>query len=375
MKKLNIGIIGFGNMGKTHASSVSQMKYFYNEMEVQPVLYGVCASTYENSVKYAEKYGFVKAFASPEELISCPEIDAVDICTPNIFHFEQLKLALENNKHIYCEKPLTVNAEDAFEISRLAENSDKTCAVVFNTRFLLPVIRAKEIIESGGIGEVVSFNVSFLHSSALDVNKTGWKQDKTVCGGGVLFDLGSHAVDMTRYLCGDFEKVFGKSQIVYPTRRSYDGKAGWKTNADEAFYITAQLKCGALGHITVSKIHQGTNDDFSFEIYGTKGSLRFNLMEPNWLYYYNGNEAESVRGTTKIECVGRYPAPATGFPGIKAPVGWIRGHIGSMHNFIYCASLGMKAEPSFYDGAVVQSVLEAAYRSDESGAFEEMIYY
>ncbi len=356
-------------MGKTHASSIADMKYYYEELGFEPVLYGISASNLENARKYADKFGFVRAFGSDEELINCPEIDAVDICTPNIYHYGQLKSAIAAGKHIYCEKPLTVTAAEADEICALAEKTGKVCAVVFNTRFLLPVIRAKEIIEAGGIGEVVSFNVSFLHSSATDANKTGWKQDKRVCGGGVLFDLGSHAVDMVRYLCGDFDKVLGKSQIVYPRRKSFDGQEGWQTNADEAFYMTAVLKNKAVGQITVSKIHQGTNDDFNFEIYGTKGSLKFALMEPSWLHYYDASAPEKIRGYTKIECVGRYDAPATGFPGPKAAVGWLRGHIGSMHNFLYAIDRGTEISPSFRDGAAVQHVLEAAYRSDETGGF------
>ncbi|MBE6562351.1 MAG: Gfo/Idh/MocA family oxidoreductase [Ruminococcaceae bacterium] len=368
-RRVNIGIIGFGSMGKTHASCIEDMKYYYSGLGIEPVLYGVCASSPENSKKYAEKYGFERAFSSPEELIICPEIDVVDICTPNIFHYEQLKAAIAAGKHIYCEKPLCTTPEQAEEICTLAEKTNSVCAVVFNTRFHLPVIRAKEIIEKGGIGDIVSFNVSFLHSSATDVNRTGWKQDKTVCGGGVLFDLGSHAVDMTRYLCGDFEKVFGKSQIAFPERRSFDGRENWKTNADETFYIIAELKNKAVGNITVSKIHQGTNDDFNFEIYGTKGSLKFGLMDPNWLYYYDATAPEKVRGVTRIECVGRFDFPATGFPGAKATVGWLRGHIGSMHNFLEGVAENKAVEPSFRDGAVVQRILDAAYRSDEIGGF------
>lgn len=369
-KTLNIGMIGFGNMGKTHACSISDLKYYYEDMGVSPVLYGICASTPENSKKYAESFGFKKAFADFNELIACPEIHVIDICSPNVFHYEQLKAAIKAGKHIYCEKPLTVTSEQAREICVLSQKSGKICAVVFNTRFLLSVMRAKEIIQSGGIGDVVSFNVSFLHSSATDVNKTGWKQDRTVCGGGVLFDLGSHAVDMTRHLCGEIARVFGKGQIVYPKRRSYDGKEDWSTNADEAFYMTLELENGAVGHVTVSKIHQGTNDDFNFEIYGTRGSLRFGLMDPNWLYYYDSQAPETVRGVTRIECVGRYPAPATSFPGAKATIGWIRGHIGSMHNFLNGVVNNTAVSPSFEDGAIVQEVLEAAYRSHESGRFE-----
>ncbi len=192
-------------------------------------------------------------------------------------------------------------------------------------------------------------------------------EDKDICGGGVLFDLGSHAVDMIYHLCGEFDEVIGKSQIAYPVRCGTDGKE-WHTNADEAFYMIATLKSGAQGTIEVSKIATGANDDFTFEIHGDAGSIRFDLMEPNFLYVYlnerTGGDFGGDRGYTKIECVNRYPYPAGVFPGQKAPVGWLRGHIGSYYSFIDAIKTGKSPSPSFDEGAYVQKILECAYKSD-----------
>lgn len=364
--KIGIAIAGFGSMGKTHAFAAENLKYFYN-CSFDNRIVGLCASSFESAKKHVQRYSLGHAFESFDELIKSDEVDVVDICTPNIYHFEQIKKALEAGKHVYCEKPLCVTYEEALIASQMAEKAGVTAGVVFNTRFLLPVMRAKELIDEGKIGRILSFDVKFLHSSAMDTSRTGWKQDRTICGGGVLFDLGSHAVDLTRYLCGDFTKVYGKSQIAFPKRFSVGGEPDWETNADEAFYIQATLSCGAEGTLTVGKIHSGTNDDFSFEIYGTDGHLRFSLMEPNWLYYYSSKASETVRGVTRIECVGRYPEPASGFPGVKAPVGWLRGHIGSMYNFLSCVHKRKTPSPSFRDAAEVQKVLDAAYTSDISG--------
>ena len=365
-KRIGIGIAGFGNMGRTHAFSAESLKFFY-DCGFEPYIAGISASTEESAAKYAERYSYPRAFSDFEELISCDEVDVVDICTPNVYHYSQLLKAIDAGKNIYCEKPLTVTYEEALDIAERSEKVGIIGGVVFNTRFLLPVIRAKEIIESGRLGNIISFDVKFLHSSAMDTSRTGWKQDKTVCGGGVLFDLGSHAVDLVRYLCGDFSSVFGRSQIAFPERTSYRGESGWKTNADEAFYLACTLKNGAEGNITVGKIFSGTNDDFSFEIYGTEGHVSFSLMEPNWLYYYDSKAENTVRGVTRIECVGRYPAPATGFPGQKAPVGWIRGHIGSMFNYLSHVCEGVAPSPSFRDAAEVQKILEVSYKSAERG--------
>lgn len=372
---MNIGIIGFGNMGKAHAFSVENLKYFYNDIDFDPVLYGVAASSAESAAAYAEGYGFKRAFSSPEELIRSPEVDVVDICAPNVYHYDFLKAALECGKNIYCEKPLTGFRDSSVEICSLAKKGKSVCGVVFNTRFLLPVVRAKELINDGALGRILSFNISFLHSSALTPYATGWKQDKNICGGGVLVDLGSHAADLALYLCGNISHVSGKSQIAFPKRLSRDGGEYKITNADEAFYMTATLDSGAVGQICVSKIHAGTNDDFSFEIYGERGALRFSLMEPNWLRYYDSSENGMKTGFTKIECVGRYPSPSSGFPGQKAPVGWLRGQLGSMHSFLRCVSDKTEFTPSFYDAARAECVIEAAYRSDNSQREERVNYF
>ena len=364
---MNIGYIGFGSMGKVHALAAESIKYFYDAPQIEPVLYGVCSTSPENSERHATRYGIGRIYRDYKELIDDDEIEFVDICTPNIYHYEEIMYAVEKGKNIYCEKPLCASYREAREAADAASRSGKVCGVVFNTRFLLPVIRAKELIQKGAIGKVLSFDFSFLHSSATDPSRTGWKQDKRICGGGVLYDLGSHAVDLAEHLCGRISTVCGKSQIAFPERTSYDGETGWKTNADEAFYLRCETDYGAVGTVRVGKIFSGTNDDFTFEIYGDKGSLKFSLIEPNWLRYYDASADESVRGETRIECVGRYPFPASGFPGIKAPVGWLRGHIGSMFSYLEAVTLGKSFSPSFEDGARCLEILDTAYLSDSEG--------
>jgi len=229
------------------------------------------------------------------------------------------------------------------------------------------------LIDAGAIGDVVSFRGAYYHSSATDINKpASWKQDAAICGGGVLLDLGSHILDMIYYLCGPFSAVHGVSRIVYPERVGRDGSK-WRTNAEEAFYITAHLKCGAVGTVETGKVFAGTNDDLSFEIFGTKGAVRFSLMEPNWLYYYDS--AADTLGFQRIECCGRYPAPGGVFPGVKAPIGWLRGHIACMHAFLSAVHSSKEASPSFSEAAHIQSVMSAAYRSAASGKTEAVMYH
>ncbi len=366
-KEIKIGLLGFGAMGKTHAFCVDNLKYYYGILPFHASVKGVCTTTLEKSQSVARAYGFEVASANEDELINDPSIDVIDICTPNIYHYQTIKKALAKGKHIYCEKPLCVSAEEAKELADLAKKSGRICTMVFNNRHLAPILRASELVKEGRIGRVLSFTAEYFHNSCTDICRpAGWKQNRDICGGGVLFDLGSHAIDLIYSLCGEFESVYGMPQIAYSHRAGMDGK-DWVTNADEAFYMLCRLRSGAMGTITVSKLINGANDDLRISVFGEKGSLQFSLMQPNYLYFYDASEKPQMlggtNGYTAIECVGRYPSPGGAFPAPKAPSDWLRGHVGSMYSFLNSVYTGVQAAPDFKDGAHVQAVMDAAYRS------------
>lgn len=368
---MKIGLLGFGSMGRTHAWAVDNIKFYYKKPPFDVKIAGVYTRTFETAENAAEQFGFDIAAKSEDELIYNDDIDIIDICTPNISHYETLKKAINAGKHIYCEKPLCVSAAQALEVAELAEKKGVVGKIVFNNRYLSALMRAKELVDEGRLGRIVSFRCSYLHSSCTDLNKNaGWKQNRDICGGGVLFDLGSHAIDLVYFLCGAFKEVSGRSQIAFSSRRGLNGEP-WQTNADEAFYMTAELECGAVGTIEASKITVGANDDLTLEVYGTDGSIRFSLMDPNFLSFYDNRpetrELGGEKGFTRIECVGRYPAPAGIFPGIKAPAGWLRGHLGSMYAFLDAVYRNDTAShPNLRDAYHVQRVMEAGYESDRT---------
>ena len=368
-KTLRIGLLGFGSMGKTHTWAVQNLPFFYGSLPYSAEVVGVCTTSQEKSDRVAREFGMKIATTDEDDLINSPDIDVIDICTPNIYHYETLQKAIAAGKSVLCEKPMCTSAEQAEELAFLPLAEGQICGMVFNNRWLAPVMRAKQLIDEGRIGRILSFEGKYLHNSAADPKKpAGWKQDCTICGGGVLFDLGSHVIDLLHFLCGPLCEVSGMSQIAYPTRAGLDGEE-WETNADESFYLMGKTADGACGTVTVGKLQVGTNDDLSFEIYGEKGALRFSLMEPNWLYYYDNTADASpmggMRGFTKIECVGRYPDLT--FPSPKAPAGWLYGHLESMHSFLSCVVEGKQFSPSLTDGLYVQEVMEMAYSSDQIG--------
>ncbi len=376
MKKLRIGLVGFGFMGKTHLYAVRNLPFFYamgdmpGALPFEAEIAAVCTSSPAGAEAAASAYGIPCAVATPDEILNDPTIQVVDICSPNPCHYAVAKAAILAGKHVLCEKPLTVTVSEANELVALAEERGLICGTVFNNRFLSPVLRAKQIIDEGRLGRILSFDFTYRHNSCIDPDRTpGWKQ-KADWGGGTLADLGPHVIDLCHYLCGPLARIIGRGQIAFPTHPLPDGSV-WTTNADEAFYLLGSTASGAMGHITVSKLTQGANDDLTFAIHGERGALAFSLMDPNYLDFYDaaatGSPLGGVRGYTRIECVGRYPLPASGFPAIKAPQGWLRGHLGCMANYLSAVAEGTPCSPSFADGAYVQTILAAAYESDRTG--------
>lgn len=373
-KSIRIGLLGFGFMGKTHAYAVDTLRFFYQDLPFSAEIAGVCTTSMQKSQNVCSQYGFSIATTNEDDLIGDPTIDVIDVCTPNLYHFETLKKAIAAGKHIYCEKPLCISLAEAREVEALARESGKIHNIVFNNRYIPAIMRAKELVDEGHLGRILSFRIDYQHSSATVITKNaGWKQDRNVCGGGVLFDLGSHVIDLIYYLCGRFQSVCAATQIAFPVRAGRDGKP-WNTNADEAVYMLARLENGAVGTIGASKIAVGSNSDIFLEIFGEKGSIKFSLMEPSWLYFFDNTVPEAplggMRGFTRIESAGRFPTPGGIFPPPKSAIGWTQGHVHSMYSFLNSVYTGKQASPDFEDATHVQAVMEAAYASAESMTWE-----
>lgn len=381
MKIINIALLGTGFMGKTHTFSLKNLPFYYADLGFKPVLHTAYTRRPEAAREFAETFGFKHWTTDLDEVIANPEIDVIDICTPNCCHYETLVKAIEAGKHILCEKPVVTDMTQAAAVERLLDaHPELVHRVVFNNRHLPAVMRARQLADEGRIGRVLTFRSCYLHSSVLNLSKpAAWKQTAEY-GGGVLFDIGSHAIDLFLFIMGSDaackpRRIMGRSQIAYPVRTGRDG-GEWRTDADEAFYMMCELEGGAVGTFEGSKLAQGTNDELSIEIRGERGALKFSLMDPNYLYFYDATKPEAAlggeRGYTAIECVGRYPEPATTFPSVKAPVGWLRGHVHNMYTFLADVAANRPSTPSLYHGLYINKIMDAAIRSDASGAWEDI---
>lgn len=184
---------------------------------------------------------------------------------------------MKSGKNVYCDKPLATSFEETKEIIEILDKYDVITQMALQYRFFPATIRAKELIEEGRIGRVMSFRACYLHSGSVDSKKPiGWKQDKKFGGGGVLFDLGSHVLDIMYYLLGEYSSVFAKTEIIYPQRPDKNGNPV-NIEADDVAFMIVKMKNSGTGTIEASKVATGANDELRFEIHGVKGS---NKIQP-----------------------------------------------------------------------------------------------
>ncbi len=364
-KKLGVGIVGWGFMGKVHTYGYINLPLFYQSLPAQIHLVGVCTAHRETVEAARKKGGFQYATTSYEELLEREDIDVINCCTPNYLHKDLLVDALRAGKHIYCDKPLAMNLEEAREILRATEESNSVHQMTFEYRFIPAIMRAKKLIVDGFLGKVFSFRGFYLHSGYIDPSRPmSWRLNKKQAGGGALFDLGSHILDLVRYLLGEYRAVFATTCTFIKERPLPDESARKaKVEIDDISLLQIKMESGAVGTVEVSRLATGTNDELRIEIHGSRGAIYFNLMDPNWLWIYDTKDPEQpmggLRGFKKIETVQRYPEPAS-LPGPKFSIGWMRYHIASQFDFITRIVEKREARPSFLDGYKVQEVMETA---------------
>ncbi len=370
MKELGVGIVGYGFIGKVHTYGYLNLPLFYDPSPAKIKLVGVCTAHKQTAKKAKDIGNFSFATTSYQDLLKRDDIHIINCCTPNYLHKNILIDALKAEKNVYCEKPLAINLAEAKEILQVAEKFNKTYQMTFEYRFIPAIMRAKQLIEKGFLGKVFSFRGCYLHSGYIDpARPMSWRLDKKKAGGGALFDLGSHIIDLIKYLLGDYKAVFATTRTFIDERPFPDNptrKA--KVEVDDISFLQLEMQNEAFGTLEASRLATGANDDLRIEIHGEKGALYYNHMDPNWLWVYDAKDTKEpiggFRGFKRIETVQRYPKPAV-LPGPKFSIGWMRYHIASQHNFVKRVIEGKKGNPSFYDGYKVQEIMEAAYLSAE----------
>jgi predicted dehydrogenase len=233
--------------------------------------------------------------------------------------------------------------------------------------------RAKQLVDEGFIGRPIAMRVVYLHSGSVDpAAPLRWKMRREE-GGGVLRDLGSHALDLVDWIAGPIMAIRAETRVLYPDRP--DGRGGTeKVEAEDQVLMTVRLAGGTIGTVEASKIATGAEDDLRLELHGTGGALRFSLMEPDFLGAYSLSDAETpiggMRGWKKISTIQRYPDAV--FPSPRATSGWLRGHVHCLYSFLKSVADGTPAEPSIGQGIAVQRMIDCAERSARTGTWQDV---
>ena len=297
-----------------------------------------------------------------------PEIDIVHVCTPNHLHKEALLSAMRHQKHIYCDKPLVATVDEAEEVRAALKDYRGIAQMTFQNRFFPATMRAKQLIGEGVLGELLEFRACYLHGGSADPKvPLKWKLT-AAAGGGVLADLASHVLDLVDWLIGPFDSMTAATHIAYPERPSpTDPGKTLRVDAEDYVALLARMQSGALGTIEATKLATGSEDELRLEIHGSRGALRFNLMDPHHLELYDATAPDKPlggrRGWTRIDTGQRYPAPAAAFPSPKAATGWVRSHVACLANFLQAIAEGRPAEPGLDQGIRVQHLMDCARRS------------
>ena len=373
MKTINVGVIGWGFMGKTHTMALKTIPLLYPGIDFDIKLKCICTRRIEKAKEAVQAAGFECCTDDWRELLAMEDIDVVSICTPNQDHEEMAIAALQAGKHVYLDKPVAVTGESAMRIAAAAEKADVKTRVVFNNRYMPAMLRAKQIIEEGRIGKIMQFEARYLHSGSIEPSKPiGWKQEMQA---GTLMDMGSHVLDLVTWLIGYPKRAMCRTRVLYPERPTKDGGVT-RSLADDHALMLLEMADGALGVIDASKIATGSNDDLILEIRGDKGALHWNLMEPNYLDFYDttlpGSPIGGLRGYTRIETVARYPAPGGVFLPPKNTIGWERGHTHCYYTFLDAIAHNLPDENTIADGAKLQCLMDKMMESNATGKWVEI---
>ena len=373
MPKINIGLIGYGGIGRVHAAAYRAIPFHYGLPAESINLVAVATTRAETAKQAAAEIGCAHHTAHYRELLSRGDIDAVDICTPNNSHCEIALAAAAAGKHIYCEKPMAMTPAEARRMADAVARAGVKAQLTFNFRFFPAINRAKQLIDSGFLGEIFSFRGRYHRSSYISREKPmSWRLRRDITGGGALFDLGSHILDLLYHLLGDFESVNGSLDTRIkerPLSPGADDKAA--VDVDDIALLHARLPSGALGIVEISRLGTGATNDVVFEIFGELGAIRFDLSQPAWLEVYDTRDADSPiggqRGFRKLETGGRYAGQRA--PDWTMSPDFMRAHAECQYQFIQAIWQDRQPSPSFADGLEVQRIMAAAELSSARGGW------
>lgn len=379
---LRVALIGYKFMGKAHSHAYRDVAMFFDVP--QPQMKVIVGRNAEGVRAAAAKYGWEESATDWRAVVERPDIDVVDIVTPNNSHAEIAIAALKAGKHVLCEKPLAMNLTEAKAMLAAARASGKVAMVCHNYRYAPAVQLAKQLIASGRLGRILHVRAQYLQDWIMDPNFPAvWRLQKDVTGSGALGDIGAHILDLARFLVGEITAVCGLLK-TFVTERPVDtsGEGAWgatgsaaqkvKVDVDDAAAFLAHFENGAVGVFEATRFAGGNKNRNRFEINGEKGSIRWDLEDMNWLEVWFADDPSGLQGFRRISVT----EAVHPYAGAYWPPGHIIGYehtfLNLLAEFLRGIQSGTQPAPSFLDGARNQAVLEAVERSHAEGRWVEV---
>jgi predicted dehydrogenase len=326
--EIGIGMLGYAFMGKAHSNAMRKLPYMMYPPVAIPKMVAVAGRNKEAVEEAARRYGYKKAYTDWRQMIDDPEVDVLDNGGPNDAHIEPNLAAARAGKHIISEKPLGRNAAECYEMWQAAKKAKIKHMVAFNYRFVPAVRLVRDLIDSGKLGRIFHFRATYLQEWITDPNfPMIWRLDAKQAGSGAIGDLGSHIIDLARFLVGEPKSLMAKVGTFIKERPGKGGKKE-KVTVDDTFSAAVEYKNGALGTLEATRFAPGRKNFNTFEINAEKGSVRFNLENMNYLEVFMMDQPAGIQGFTQVM------VSEAGHPYWKN--WWPQGHIiGWEHTFVH----------------------------------------
>lgn len=376
---LGIGMLGYAFMGKAHSNAFKTIPYMMYPPAAIPRLVGIAGRNQEAVEAAAQRYGYENAYTDWRSLIDNPDIQVFDNGGPNDAHAEPCIAAAQAGKHVFCEKPLARTAEEAKSMLDAVQKAGVKHMVAYNYRFVPAIAQAKQLIDSGALGRIFHFRAIYLQEWIIDPNFPKiWRLDKSVAGSGALGDLGSHVLDLARYLVGEPKSVMGMTQTFVKERPMPDGNGRGTVDVDDAFVSLIEFENGALGTVEASRFAQGRKNHQVLEINGENGSIKFNLERMNELeVFWAGEKPETTQGFHNVLVSEPYhPYWANWWPQGHM-IGWEHTFVHEFDHFFRAIVNGTDVAPvgaDFVDGYKNAVICDAIVESAQSGRRVDIRY-
>jgi predicted dehydrogenase len=376
MKNLNVGIIGYGFMGRTHSNAFKQVSQFF-DLEYRPVLKAVCARDAEKAKSFAAKWGYQSIETDWRKLIERDDIDVIDIAAPNNVHAEIAIAAAKAGKMILCEKPLAMNGPEAEKMVAAVEKAKVPNMVWYNYRRVPAVTLAKQLIEEGKLGRIFHYRAKFLQDWTIsaDLPQGGaglWRLDVKVAGSGVTGDLLAHCIDTALWLNGSIDSVTATTETFIKQRKhTLTGKVE-KVGIDDASLFLARFSNGSLATFESTRYARGHKALYTFEINGEHASIFWDLHDLHRLQYFDHHDTGRERGWRSVHITdGDHPYMKSWWvPGLQ--IGYAETFVHQVADFLKGLSDGKVPGPSFKDGLATDYVTDAVLKSAKTMQWEKV---